>query len=78
MTAIALSPLRRPLPRRRSRRPRADATSCIVRADFDRVDGARWSSVGGGRNVAEALADARRGLPAGTWELVAYADGYGD
>ena len=76
MTALAFTPFRLSLPRLHVRRP-ADQT-CVVRADFDRPDGSRWSAIGGGRNLGEALADAREGLPAGRWDLAGYASVYGE
>lgn len=77
MTAIALAPTRLSRSRRRAR-PRARVESLVLRVDFDRSDGARWSALGGGRTLAEALRDARLALPEGRWELAGYANVYGD
>ena len=77
MTAIALSPIRLSLPRLRIRRAPREA-SLVLRVDFDRPDGERWSALGGGRTLAEALGDARSGLPGGRWQLAGYAEVYGE
>lgn len=57
----------------RSTRPSAH----VVRVLFDRPDGGRWAAIGGGENVAVAIADARAALPDGPWRVNRYEEVYG-
>jgi len=51
----------------------------ILAVRFRSPDGRAWSAIGGGATVAAALADARRGLPAGSiWVAAGWNDLYGE
>ena len=76
MTALTLSP-RLLSPRRRRPAPAA-APSTVLQVEFEEADGRRWSTVGGGPSVPDALADARAGLPPGDWDLARFASVYGE
>ena len=76
MTALAISSRLSSLRRRRP--APAAAPSTVLQVDFEASDGRRWSAVGGGPSVPDALADARAALPAGDWELARFAHVYGD
>ena len=59
-------------------RKRPTVRTYVVRVLFDRPDGAVWTAIGGGVDLAAAIADARTGLPGGRWQLAGYEDVYGD
>jgi hypothetical protein len=51
----------------------------VLRVDFVGPGGRRWSALGGGATLAEAIGFARDSSPSGVaWELVGWRDVYGD
>jgi hypothetical protein len=51
----------------------------LLNVDFEAPGGERWSAVGGGESVTEAIAAARDALPAEpAWSLSAWNHLYGD
>jgi hypothetical protein len=62
----------------RSHRTRSGGQE-IRRLDFEAAGGRRWSAIGGGASLAEAVAFARESLPLGVeWRLVRSAPLFGD
>jgi hypothetical protein len=59
--------------------PFADGGERVLVVEFEALDGTRWSAVGSGREVGEAIASAREALPGPrAWRAVRVADLYGD
>jgi len=55
------------------------ATQYVMRVDFGAPDGRRWSALGGGATLEDAIGFARDSCPAGAaWEPVKWNDLYGD
>ena len=51
----------------------------LLNADFGALAGDKWSAIGGGDSIPEAIAAARGALPSGVdWELVRWNHLYGD
>jgi hypothetical protein len=59
-------------------RCRSRSRQLVLAVEFESPNGARWSAIGGGSTVAEALGSAGEALPAGRWTPVAWNDLYGD
>lgn len=65
--------------RRRSASRRRTQADLVLAVDFEAHGGGRWSAVGGGRTVADAIAFARDALPCGfAWQLVGWDYLYGE
>jgi hypothetical protein len=88
MTSIAIDlpaprtrPLRRALSVLRSRARQAELASgqIVLEVELAAADGSRFTAIGGGTTVAEALAFALDSAPEGrSWEPVRWTDLYGD
>ena len=51
----------------------------VVTVELEASNGDRWSAIGGGRELGEAIGFARESAPAGRdWRVVGVADLYGD
>jgi hypothetical protein len=51
----------------------------VLRIDFESPSGRRWSAIGGGGNIAEAIAFAREAAPTGHyWRVIRVSNVYGD
>jgi hypothetical protein len=50
----------------------------VFRVDFESPRGRRWSAIGGGPGVGDAIASAREALPDGAWRVVRIRPLYGD
>jgi hypothetical protein len=51
----------------------------VIRVDFAAPCGRRWSALGGGGTLREAIGFARESCPTGVaWEPIAWNDLYGD
>lgn len=54
-------------------------TQRILSVEFRSIDGRRWSAIGGGATVSEAILYARESCPEDTtWDAVGWNDLYGD
>jgi hypothetical protein len=52
---------------------------CVVSVELEAPNGNRWSAIGGGETLDEAVAFARRSAPDGhDWRVVRIVDLYGD
>ena len=52
---------------------------CVVMVELEAANGRRWSAVGGGDTIDEAVDVARRSAPEGDdWRVVRVEDLYGD
>ena len=61
-----------------ARPDRGTTRQLVVRVDFESRDG-RWSAIGGGETLAEALAFARESLPADRhWRVTRIRELYGE
>jgi hypothetical protein len=78
MSTLQIVPAGRMRPR--PRRPAANGASPLVlRVDFVSRDGSRWSALGDGASLAEAVAFARESCPAGPdWQPVGWEQLLGD
>ena len=64
---------------RRSANLRRRQPDLVLAVDFEAHGGRRWSAVGGGQTVDDAIAFARDGLPGGfAWQLVGWDYLYGE
>lgn len=64
---------------RRSANLRRRQPDLVLAVDFEARGGRRWSAVGGGQTVDDAIAFARDGLPGGVaWQLVGWDYLYGE
>jgi hypothetical protein len=64
---------------RRSAGRRRRQADLVLAVDFECHGGQRWSAVGGGQTVDDAIAFARGGLPGGcAWQLVGWDYLYGE
>ena len=60
-------------------RARPRASQYVLLVDFETQDGQRWSAVGGGDTLADAIRFARDSCPSGRdWHPVGWDDLYGD
>jgi len=51
----------------------------VLRIDFESPSGRRWSAIGGGASIEEAIAFAREAAPTGHyWRVIRISDVYGD
>jgi hypothetical protein len=53
-------------------------TQHIVSVEFGSLDGRTWPAIGGGDNLAAAIAFAHNSCPTDTWRPLSWNDLYGD